>query len=119
VEAYDRAKLEAEETLAFMDTKGWKVRVWENMGWHWCLTNKLCGLSLHNSTDIQGLTFWCMMADGDSKNCYHGSCGFQSTTDHFKNPNLAVRQAIRHSLPYFEAQARGLANLKSIVPKRR
>jgi hypothetical protein len=112
---YDKAFSEARTTLAKMKTRGWKIRVWENMGWHWSLTNALCGMSLHTTHDVRGLTFWGMMADGDCKNAQHGSCGFQSCSHNSKDPNKAVTQLFKSSLPWFEAQARGLANLKSIL----
>lgn len=32
-----QAETEARKLLALMTTRGWKVKVWENLGWHYCL----------------------------------------------------------------------------------
>lgn len=94
-----------------LNTKGWKINVWENLGWHWCLTNLRCGISLHTT----GSHFWCMVQGGDAKDVTSGSCLIQSSKE-YKDPNKAVAEAIKNATRYFEGQVRGFNNLKSILP---
>ncbi len=108
---YDQAVKHAKQTLRRMKTRGWEVRVWENLGWHYMLTNKLCGLSLHLNYNKTG--YWCMMAGHDAKNVTCGDAYFD-VTQSFKDPNQAVEAMFKIAVPVMEAEVRGLANLRSI-----
>lgn len=126
---HDMAHREANATLRKLKTRGWEVRVWENIGWHWQLTNRLCGMSLSPFHIRKGqlitatrrarksfTEFGCMMHDGDVKNESAGSMQF-SHFKYFKDPNTAVAEMFKEASAWFEAQARGHANLKSIFTK--
>ena len=67
--------------------KGWKIDVWENMGWHYCLTLgplKVCKNGWHNThTTLMSATEDC--AGGSYLWLVQGS---------FKDPNGAVRAQI-------------------------
>ena len=47
---YKKAHIEATECLALMKTRGWDIRVWENLGWHCGLENAKGHLSIHQAT---------------------------------------------------------------------
>ena len=112
---YLRAKLESTHTIAWLKTKGWIARVWENMDWHWCLVNRLCGISVHNSREHDGtLRYWCMMTDGDGTRTSTGSYEIGSS-NYFKDPNNAVSNQAILATRFFECKARGFANLKKIL----
>ena len=38
IHAYNEAQLKAYKLVARMKTKGWKIHVHENLGWHWRIT---------------------------------------------------------------------------------
>ena len=57
-EATEKGKI----MLRKMRGKGWKLHVFENIGWHCYLTNKLCGLNVHpTNSAIGGTQYWAMM----------------------------------------------------------
>lgn len=113
--AYDQAFADATATVKKMKTKGWQVHVWENRRWNWCLTNKLCGMSIHVTDDVRGRTFWCMMEGRDAKNATNGEFCW-NVTENFKEPNKAVAAMVKYAMPIYKAWARGFENLKSIQP---
>lgn len=110
---YLKAKSDSAAVIEQLKTKGWKSYVWENMGWHWTLVNARCGISLHKTDCTDGRSYWCMCADGDTKETTNGSVAIDCG-DSFKDPNKAVANAIKIATKFFEAQARGFENLKSI-----
>lgn len=73
---FDKAHRAAKALCKKMDTKGWKPRVWENLGWHWSIVKG-------------GLTVW-----GGSKDYLVGFEGGTpcevSVGKSFKDPNRAV-----------------------------
>jgi hypothetical protein len=101
---YLLAHQEARETIRKLKTKGWKARIWENMGWHWCLVNTLCGMSLHNNGK-----FWTMI--NSEKESSHGDNGVNFSRNH-SDPNKAVAEQIKLALPYYEHLAQAFENLK-------
>jgi hypothetical protein len=85
----------AKEVLAMMETKGWKIRVHENMGWHWTLHNG--PLNLHESSS--GDSFFCLVSSEPK-----GSGGLAMWTDSeaykhrsAKEPNACVERALRYA----------------------
>jgi len=53
------ATKKAKALLALMKTKGWKIRVHENIGWHYSLLNG--GLSVRSSVYEGKTTYSCML----------------------------------------------------------
>lgn len=45
------AHREAKALVARMKSRGWKIRVWENIGWHWCIYHGEGHLSISPSYD--------------------------------------------------------------------
>ena len=78
-EAISRAKL----LLNKMETKGWKIRVWENLGWHYELINQTISITDEDSLDTRAML------------CPHYS--FWEVT-HCKNPNMAVKGLLKDAL---------------------
>lgn len=109
---------EAKSVLARMKTRGWKIFVHKNMGWHWSLVNRLCGMSLHRLFDSRkGIKFWAMMADGTAKEVTHGSSGIYCTKQgYFADPNKAVEVQFASAMRWFSEQMEGMKNLQSIKP---
>lgn len=84
-------KEEAENTakaLAKRLGKGWKVRVWENLGWHHAATKG--GLSVSSGYDNK---YGCMMTD--SFDSVGSGCTLYPGTKRFKDPRRAVRETVR------------------------
>lgn len=115
--AFDKANAEAMAVSARLKTHGWRIRVWENMGWHWCLTNTLCGLSLHTSGPYYAKgtrKYFCMIATGSERNVSHGSCETRTNLYH-ANPNKVIADAIILASRWYDYQAKGYQNLKLIL----
>lgn len=71
--------------LRLMKTKGWRLCIHENMGWHYCLR---CGsMAVYESRDDRGL--WYSTLAGTT---IPAPGGYPPWTDskHFKDPNRAV-----------------------------
>jgi len=64
--------------------KGWKTRVWENLGWHYCIEKG--AVSVWSSFDG---TFFCMISS--DVECPGSGLGMWTTTYHSKDPNVALR----------------------------
>lgn len=81
---YLKCFTDGKAAISRLKTTGWKLNVWENMGWHFCLVNTKCAMSIHAS----GLTFWCMDGGGDGTECSSGHASLNAS-DSFKDPNKA------------------------------
>lgn len=87
-------KTAAEALLKRMKGKGWKVRIWENIGWHYCVENG--PLSVHASGD--GM-FDCLLGvKGTGEGLWNGP-GDPRHSD----PNEVVRLQIEHAKAKFKA----------------
>jgi hypothetical protein len=82
----DQATKLGKALLRKMKSKGWKLRVWENLGWHYCLVNP--PLTLHPGID----GYWIFMTDKLNEADY-GSY-LWSMRDSFADPNEAVRAQV-------------------------
>jgi len=65
--------------------KGWKYRVWENLGWHYSVHNG--GMTVHPSC-VKGEFFTLLSSGGDLGS---GECYWTPSGTRFKDPNAAVR----------------------------
>jgi hypothetical protein len=77
------AEQEAKTALSLLKTSGWKVHVFENVGWHWKITNLDGFLSLHKQ---ESGGYWCLLDDTIK------GVGNLEWADNrqFKDPNLAA-----------------------------
>lgn len=81
------ATQEAHRVSQLMKTKGWKIRVHQNAGWHFALHNLGGKLSLHQSEYGEQLQYWTLFSIS------HPGCGDPHFTQHgvhFADPNEAV-----------------------------
>lgn len=97
----------AKKLLKKVKGKGWKISVWENLGWHYCLRGDFISLYEHQdktyhamiSTDIDGI----------------GGLAMWTGNRYYKNPNTAINYAIKKAekclaeLTNAVKQARGCA----------
>lgn len=109
---YDRAVKMAGETIKRLKTRGWVAQLWENCGWHFCIKNTMCGMSVHYESNTN--KFWCMMDYGDAKNTSTGSTCWSNNATSYADPNKAVADMSKRAMVVCEAFARGQENLKSI-----
>lgn len=92
------AEAAAREALALMTTPGWTIRVWENMGWCWCLRNgnlriystKLYPVSLSSSGM---LVFHAQL----STSHVPGSPAYWSHREQYADPNEAVEATLKEA----------------------
>lgn len=79
--------------LRRMRGKGWKVSVWENIGWHYSVVSGPVSLS-----PVCGGRFMCLISDSPDR----AGSGLASWTEHgagekyMRDPNKAVRRALRY-----------------------
>lgn len=52
--AFLRAKTKGNDLAAQLGKK-WKVKVWENLGWHYCVAHRTLGITVYPQSDR---TFW-------------------------------------------------------------
>ena len=84
------ATREAKKTLSLLkNKKGWKIVVWENLGWCFCLEKG--GLSLWGHDYGSGMKYSCLLSNN------HPHAGEMYWSDHFssKNPNKAVEHQLK------------------------
>jgi hypothetical protein len=89
----DEAVAKAKKTLSMMKTPGWKMRVWDNSGWHFALQKG--GMSIHWSEEHK--TYSCLLSTSEGSS---GGEVFWSDANtsgiHFesKDPNKAVNHQL-------------------------
>lgn len=91
------SKLEAEtaanDCLKLMKTKGWKICVHENLGWHWCLEHVGGHICLYQSSfAAAGSGYYTLMSDGETA---HSGCLNWHSENHFNDPNKAVEHQLQ------------------------
>lgn len=108
------AHKEARETIAILKTKGWKVKVWENLGWHWALANSICGISLHadHYHSEKKLRFSTMVSTATGST--HGDMNINFVHGE-TDPNRAIEKQIKQVRPVFQAGADALKNLERFI----
>lgn len=83
----EQAEKWAKKTLAMMNGKGWKLRIWENLGWHYCVENKN-GLCVSPSV---GNEYFASL----NEDCCGDLGVWHFGTKIFKNPNDAVNEKLK------------------------
>lgn len=92
------AERNAQNLVARLRGKGWKPVVFENMGWHWRAVSG--PVQVYPSS--VGDTFWCMVGS-EPKRCVGGAAFWTPRrTRCFKDPNRAVKDAMRHVYDFAE-----------------
>lgn len=87
------AEREARNLVAKLKGKGWKPRVWENIGWHF---KAMSGPVQVYPSAVGDDRFWCMVGSQPDDNM--GGAGFWTPQRLrvFKDPNRAVKDAMKH-----------------------
>ena len=80
----------AKATLKRIKTKGWAIRVWENIGWHYALQNEYMNIYPNYETGSKEF-FISLMADEARENY-----GYPAFTDRFRHSN--INKVIEHQL---------------------
>jgi ABC-type phosphate transport system ATPase subunit len=98
------AEQAAHDALKLMNGKGWKVRIWENLGWHYCIYRGDGEISIYpininsrKGNSVAGVKFHAMIAQPGSlfsESIYH------------KDPNIAANSAIAKFRNYVKGQLR-------------
>jgi len=88
-ETKKEAKAAGKKLLKKMKGKGWKLRVWENMGWHYCVHNG--GLSVYPCRSKGMTKFHAMLSEDCFSDLGIWSFGFYASVD----PNKAVQNKIK------------------------
>lgn len=79
--------------LKRMKTKGWKLRIWDNCGWHYAIAVNDGALSLYQD----GRIFTCMIANPGST--WAGSYDWHPSRK-FTDPNKSVSNALKLAKAY-------------------
>lgn len=95
---------------ARMKTGGWKLVVWQNMGWHYNLQRG--PITLNVSKDRQATVYWCQMTS-DPKRSGYGEV-FWDRCPYFRDPNRAVAAQIRIAERFAARLARAIAAAKGL-----
>lgn len=97
----NEAKTKGKSLLKMMVGKNWKLRVWDNISWHYSVSN--LGLSVHPSFESDPKTkFWCILSETPKD--FGGSIKWTTNKD-FKNPNDAVKHQLslaNYYISYFK-----------------
>lgn len=83
------AMLAARKLLARMNSPGWKIDVWSNLGWHFCL--KRGTMSLRQDGNTYNV-YYSDEEGGVGEPTYYNICGHRSN-----DPNVAVAGAINRA----------------------
>lgn len=87
----EEAEKKGREMLAMMNTGGWKLEVWENLGWHCALRNGYVNISHSNYGD--GDSYLALVNDRGSGS--HDSFVNAGGIEHHTDPNEAVESRLR------------------------
>lgn len=86
----DEAIAEAKKLLSIINTPGWVIRVWENLGWHYAIENSQGMITVYPSYphDRHPIKYYCMMTDNEK----FPGCGSPIWADdhHYLDPNDAI-----------------------------
>jgi len=89
------AKERGEALLKMMKGKGWKLSIWENMGWHFSVKNG--GITVHPSYS-SGYVTYLGLDDDDTKP--YGGQAFWTEKKSYADPNEAVIEQMRIALKF-------------------
>lgn len=78
----------------------WKSRVWENLGWCWCVELGSIGLYYHNYEDNDGTWNFCAMISGETNKRGGALASWFSNDDRSKDPVEAVIKAMKRAQDY-------------------
>lgn len=83
-EAYEEARRHCKLLLDIMRTSGWRMDVWENLGWHYALRHDKLDISISQSRPDGNDYFLC------------GPIHLVGNIGHMKNPNWLVNAMMKN-----------------------
>lgn len=86
----EAATKKAKLLISKMKTKGWKISIWENLGWHYKITLK----NMAVYPDTINNKFYAMLSDGSFPGT---SPGYWLHEGVYKDPNKAVKVALKEA----------------------
>jgi hypothetical protein len=86
------AQKAGEELLSKLKGKGWRIKVWSNLGWHYNLANGR--LTIHPDSFNKG--YMALLSDATCKHI-GGGAAFWTNSKSFKDPNDAVKDQIKRA----------------------
>jgi hypothetical protein len=87
---YQQAKANAENLKRRLNGKGWKIEVYENLGWHFKVRNDYLNVYGKEFAD----KYSCLMADTKEG---AGGLSLWHVNNYAKDPNVSVRKQIEHA----------------------
>jgi hypothetical protein len=94
-----QAEKKGRALLRLMKGEGWKLDVWENLGWHYAVKSR--NISVHQDKDDG--TFYCYLGES-------GGLGIWHTGKHFTDPNDAVSEQVKDAVTEIERLLNIVAN---------
>lgn len=104
----EKAQELGENLLNKMRGNGWKLRVWENLGWHYCVTNKNVSVSEYFFYGINKPVYHCLIGYGGA------GIGAWTTKNSCDDPNVAVEQELAAAHAYVNELQEIIENVESI-----
>lgn len=104
----DDAERNARNLVARMKGEGWKPVVFENMGWHW----RAVSGPVQVYPSGMGDTFWCMIGSEPKQSVGGAAFWTPQRTRCFKDPNRAVRDAMKHVYEFTERISQTVAMME-------
>ncbi|MBD3405073.1 MAG: hypothetical protein GF411_02920 [Candidatus Lokiarchaeota archaeon] len=84
------ATKKAEALKSRLQGQGWKIRVWENIGWHYSIENTHCNLTVSEFIGKFGVSL-------SDERGYPGDPAFWHDSDDYRDdPNEAIRVKLQH-----------------------
>lgn len=107
-----QAKAFGKKILPTLKGKGWKMRVWENLGWHvkWCLGR--INLHVHDYRGGDGPEYSCLVSSDDD-GC--GGAGIWTTDFHSTDPNKAIEHEFGNAWDVAVGIKNGLTKTRELL----
>lgn len=102
----------ANALLRRMRTKGWRIFVHENLGWHYCVENADGHITVNPHAAGKSGKFYCMMSAGKYPHTGNVSWG---THQYFKDPNAAVSVTLALAKAYARKTTRWVARINKTL----
>ena len=107
-----QATSQGQALLKRMNGKGWKLRVWENLGWHYDIY--LLGLTVHHP----GKNYSTLLSS-DPEN-YSGSGEIYWTPEKsFKDPNKAVEHQMKMARIFSDKCQKMVSDISSLITEKK
>jgi len=104
----EKAEAEGNALLARMKGRGWKLRVWQNFGWHYSIYNG--SMNVHPTQNSCLERYYTLLGDNKHK---HAGCVFWSMNGKtYKDPNDAVEEQLNAAWTFLGEHAKIVENIQ-------